>query len=650
MVRRKQNAICLMLALLLLGMLVFVMPAPAYAATSSFSLTGETYPTSLTKGQSFGLNGTIKSTVTIDRVTIGVYDEDAGSWVDSATHREYSLGTKTYDIGKADPYIKFGTLPVGNYTYRVWVKDTNGTSKYLLKKAFTVKSSTSSTSTATSSSSFSITGANYPTTLIKGKSFSITGTVKSYYKIDRVTVGVYHEDKGEWVSTAVHRVYNLGAKTYSISDADDYIKFGSLPVGNYTYRVWVKDVKGASKYVLKKAFTVKSSTGSTSTTTSSSSFSVTGANYPTTLTKGSSFSIKGTIKSALKINRVTIGVYNEETGKWVDGAVFRKYNLGVKTYDINKADESIKFGTLGAGSYTYRVWVKDVNGTSKYVLKKPFTVTTASSFSTTGVKYPGTLTAGSSFSLVGTIKSANTITAIRVGITNANGYWVKGAFVDKEPGKKTFDLASVDESIKFGSLKAGTYHLCVKVTDAAGTTKKVINKAFTVSDEEESVQAAVLLPYKSSLIKSIGKQPYSGPCGIYSMAYARAVIDGKFPLGKYSSYKEKIIAEYGHGSSYAYWSEAGGTLIMFSTVSSMYRKAFDQLDNGKPCIINCYNPSTGNNHFVLAIGYVDGTTRSTVKLKSFIVLDPATGTKRNMADTKYETPEKSPYGPELIIF
>ena len=134
------------------------------------------------------------------------------------------------------------------------------------------------------------------------------------------------------------------------------------------------------------------------------------------------------------------------------------------------------------------------------------------------------------------------------------------------------------------------------------------------------------------------------------MAYARAVIDGSFPLGKYKTYEDKIITEYGHGSSYAYWGEAGGTMVMYSTVSSLYRSAFDQLKNGKPCIMNCYNPQTGNNHFVLVIGYVKGTTRAGATLDSFIVLDPATGAKRNMTDTGYESPAKSPYGPELIIF
>ena len=91
-------------------------------------------------------------------------------------------------------------------------------------------------------------------------------------------------------------------------------------------------------------------------------------------------------------------------------------------------------------------------------------------------------------------------------------------------------------------------------------------------------------------------------------------------------------------------------MIKYSTDTSMYRAAFSQIAAGKPCIINCYNPPTGNNHFVLAIGYVTGTTKSNVTLDSFIVLDPATGTQRFMSDTSYVTPARSPYGPELIVF
>jgi hypothetical protein len=187
------------------------------------------------------------------------------------------------------------------------------------------------------------------------------------------------------------------------------------------------------------------------------------------------------------------------------------------------------------------------------------------------------------------------------------------------------------------------------VRDVNKTSKYVLKQAFTVSDGT-TVAAGKVLPYDASLIAAIGKQPYSGPCGIYSMAYARAVIDGTLDKGSYKTYKDFIIGYYGLGGSYAYWNRAGGSIIKYSTDTSMYKGAYNQIEAGKPCIINCYNPSTGNNHFVLAIGYVAGTTKSNVTLDSFIVLDPATGTQRFMSDTSYVTPARSPYGPELIVF
>ena len=41
-------------------------------------------------------------------------------------------------MATADPYIKFGTLPEGSYSYRIAVRDVNKTSKYVLIKPFTV--------------------------------------------------------------------------------------------------------------------------------------------------------------------------------------------------------------------------------------------------------------------------------------------------------------------------------------------------------------------------------------------------------------------------------------------------------------------------------------------------------------------------------
>ncbi len=609
------------------------------AASSSLTLSGANYPTSLVQGGSFAVAGTITSAVTIRTVTVGVVSDATGKWVSSATYSNSNVNAKSFNVTSADASIQFGSLPAGSYSYRIAAKDANGTSKYLLNKPFTVTASSDTGQTA----SFSISGETYPVSLKQGQSFSLKGTVTSAALIRTVTVGVVSDATGKWVSGATYSNSNVNAKTFNVADADADVNFGSLPAGTYTYRIAVKDANGKSAYVLKKAFSV----------TAGSSFSIAGAAYPASLKQGQSFSISGTVTSAVELKTVTVGVVSDATGKWVDTATYAA-SPNAKTFDVAAADPYIVFGSLPAGSYTYRIAVKDANGTSAYVLKKAFTVTasgSSSAFTISGANYPTTLSQGGSYSLKGKVTSVLTLDCVTVGVvSDATGKWVSGAtYKTSNIRSKTFDIATADPHISFGSLPAGTYTYRVAARDTSGTTQYVLKKPFTVT-AVSGTAGATILPYNAALIKAIGKQPYSGPCGIYSMAYARAVIDGAFPLNGYDSYQARIIKEYGLGSSYAYWSRAGGTLTKYSTESSLYKAAFSQIAAGKPCIINCYNPQTGNNHFVLAIGYVKGTTKTNVSLNSFIVLDPATGTQRLMSGTGYQTPVNSPYGPELVTF
>ena len=71
-----------------------------------------------------------------------------------------------------------------------------------------------------------------------------------------------------------------------------------------------------------------------------------------TLTQGQSYSIHGTIESNTQMSRVEIGVVNADN-KWVT-----KYdkNINANKFSINTADSYVKFGTLGVGTYKYRIY------------------------------------------------------------------------------------------------------------------------------------------------------------------------------------------------------------------------------------------------------------------------------------------------------
>lgn len=109
-------------------------------------------------------------------------------------------------------------------------------------------------------------------------------------------------------------------------------------------------------------------------TTNSMKVTKSGVTYPTNLTKGNSFVLKGTIKSNKNIDRIEIGIVSGTTKNWVQGQKVIQYPKK-KTYDILKnADSKIKFGKLFAGTYYYRCWVKNGNNRSIKVFDYKFTV------------------------------------------------------------------------------------------------------------------------------------------------------------------------------------------------------------------------------------------------------------------------------------
>lgn len=72
-----------------------------------------------------------------------------------------------------------------------------------------------------------------------------------------------------------------------------------------------------------------------------------------TLTQGQSYSIHGFIRSKKKMSRVEIGVVNAKTNKWT---IRYDKKISAKTFNISKADQYIKFGTLKSGTYKYRIY------------------------------------------------------------------------------------------------------------------------------------------------------------------------------------------------------------------------------------------------------------------------------------------------------
>lgn len=70
---------------------------------------------------------------------------------------------------------------------------------------------------------------------------------------------------------------------------------------------------------------------------------------------------------------------------------------------------------------------------------------------------------------------------------------------------------------------------------------------------------------------------------------------------------------------------------------------YDRLTNeGKPSVIHIHSPS-GKGHWVTVVGYKKGTTKESVKVDDFIIMDPANGKVRNLSEVPEYTKESMDY-------
>ena len=208
------------------------------------------------------------------------------------------------------------------------------------------------------------------------------------------------------------------------------------------------------------------------------SLKLTDATYPTTLKQGDPFIARGIITSDYYIRKVVIGVYNSN-----GTAEFDYTGLpGEKSYDINDVDYLLSFSKLKNGSYTYKIVASDDNSSDVVLLNKSFTVTSTgqavSTLKITNAKYPDTLDVGEGFSVTGIISSNYNITRIVIGAYKANG--TKGFEYIATPNAKSFNINSVDYSLPFSRLAAGSYTYKITASDTESSNVVLLNKSFTV--------------------------------------------------------------------------------------------------------------------------------------------------------------------------
>ena len=429
---------------------------------------GTEVPDKLEKGKSVLIKGTVTSEDSnIESLTVGIYDT-TGKLVSGKTAIP---NAKTYDVSKLDNYIEFDKLADGTYAYMVFASNSVNKNFVMVNKAFTVgEGQVASDAIAIAS------GTTVPSTISKGDSVAVRGTVASANsEITSLTVGVYDAENKQVTGKTVEPK----AKTYSLSKLDKDVVFDKLEPGTYSYKVIATNKANKDYELVNQSFTVSDDTDLMTIEK--------GTNVPDTLKKGSAVTVKGIVTSANSdMTSVTVGVYDSDK-KLVTG---KSAVPNAKTYDVSKLDNYVEFDKLTDGNYTYMVFATNSGNANYVIVNKDFTVgeATVSNSSdsktnkgitlTGGTSIPESISKGSAVTVKGTVTSEDTIKAVTVAVYDKNNKLVTSKSV--APNAKSYDLNKVDKYVEFNKLPAGVYTYRVAVTTTANKDVTADKQVFNV--------------------------------------------------------------------------------------------------------------------------------------------------------------------------
>ena len=291
-----------------------------------------------------------------------------------------------------------------NEGIQLW-EDTSMKDPYLVTKYWYITSVSGKAADAgadgTVPSTLEISGVRQPSSIVHGKAFSIKGVVESNYRISSVIVTIIDAAGSEVIRVSGE----AGGWSYDIYDElDRDVRFGTLDVGNYTYRVSASDEQKELTLLHENAFSItpnardktngvtsdkggpdgsgagssgnqESGSNSVGSDTSGSAsdnapvFRITNARSPVTVKKRLGFKIKGIITSDTDITRVTVRVETTDGKKKISVSA-RPYG---NTYDLADIEPRVRFRKLKKGRYVYKVIARSTSG-SKTLIKRKFRV------------------------------------------------------------------------------------------------------------------------------------------------------------------------------------------------------------------------------------------------------------------------------------
>ena len=276
----------------------------------SLSISGETKPTAIEEGSSFGLKGTVTSkSSNISALTAGVYTPDGAV----VTEKTVDPASTVASMSLVDAYIAFGKLSVGSYVYKVTAKNAISEAT-LVDQPFTVYKNGEVTVT------FDANGGQCDTTSLDITSGETVSALPTPIREGFDFLGWFDENGGEFTAeTAVTADITVTAK-------------------------WTSESSGGETDQPTAAFSLSSD-----------------VNYPPKYhIANTSYKLYGTITS-LCGNMTTVkgGIFDTD-GKMVYGTTV---SVNATTFNISQIDNYIAFRNLGVGKYYYRITATNDCGT-----------------------------------------------------------------------------------------------------------------------------------------------------------------------------------------------------------------------------------------------------------------------------------------------
>lgn len=570
------------------------------------------HPTGHMMGRSFTMRGNIDLSFDMRWTKVQLVRRYNNKVVQQGGYNPKSKRISLYKMGQKVDYSK---LNRGWYTIKIWAKSKKNGKWYLIRKRdFAVSNITAKDN-------------EHPYNVSEGTQYFPSGKIRTYFKFKQIRITV-RDRNGKIMQSASMITEGRDRYTFDMKNFERAgITLSKLPAGTYSYYVDARDVAGG-KFVVrnhnldvigKNDFTLKQGT------------------VPENLNYGQPFSLKGYVEGKRRVRKVRAVV------RWPSGTPVKGFNIyenktlgsyrkaSSYTHNLGNIDTKVKFNDLSPGTYTYELHAAGKNGDESRVRRKQFTVSRIKIYDI------NTQSTSKTKKITGTVDSTFPIRRLSIWCENENGNRIANTYQTVTPNKSKMYLGNTFDAIPVSRLNSAKYRFVINVTDKNDISRKYKTSYYSTGSQTSTITYKYRkLSYSSTRFKKIGKQPVSGPCGCYCIAYGRLVIDGRYDLvPKYKSYYNQITRHFGRGSHLAYWSDGNAAPQWTSTISSAYRLAAQEIRSGKPCILQV-DTGWGSNHFILAIGYRSYRQDKGISLKDFIVLDPADGQEHNLwSDNPY---------------